>query len=178
MSEPTPTPKLKSMYAAITMVESRLDACPAATVTPQLRAALDRLLVFPVEAPFPALDSYEPGYASAEKARSAWFDRNLWVMENFVLSFVGDCAAKGPVPDPLWLETLHDSMRDYLRIWLRAYAIEQGAAGFGVAIGDLSLLRLVAMFQLAQSVVEPDDLSYRPHPVDHLYAATARYASV
>jgi hypothetical protein len=69
MSEPT-IPLLKSIVYAIEAVESRLDACPTAAVTPLLRAALKRLLAFPVHsAELP--ESYEPEYASALQARDA-----------------------------------------------------------------------------------------------------------
>jgi hypothetical protein len=173
MSTPT---RIISIVTAIEAVESRLDACPTADVTPRMRAVLNRLLCFPtlrIELP----ESYHPDYPRLLAADTASFDRNRRVMENFLFTFFDACEARGAMSDTAWLETLHGAMRDHLRVWFRTYSLEitPDAPGSPVETGDWSLERLIAVYQLAQ-VADPADPSYRPPTLGFLLVKTARYA--
>jgi hypothetical protein len=171
MRVPTSLPRIKSTVFAIDAIECRLDDCPAAAVAPPLRAALNRLLGFPVSPN--EFEAYEPGYAAAEKARHASFERNLWVMENVLLSFVSDCeAALPPMTDEAWMESLHDSMLRYLRTWFGLYSREHRSDETPIEIGDWTLCRLAAAFQTAYTV-DPWVLPYQPLTPEQLVAASA-----
>ncbi len=162
-----------SIAEAIVAIETRLDAHPTAPVTPPLRAALSRLLQFPVGSPLPDLEEYEPAFIAAERANQAAFDRNLFVMENFVVAFVSECQAALPGPTEVaWMEALHDSMLAHLRLWFRAYSREIRPDEIPSDIEGWSLCRLVAAFQTANAV-DPDLFPYQPLTPAELVALSA-----